>query len=194
MKRFAVLSLMTMCLILNLLAQKPEKKSISPKENSTVKKEYDEKGNLIQFDSTYTYSWSNDTTMLNSMSPEDISKMFSDHFGFKPDSSTLGNSFFKGFSQFFDKQFDDKNDSLLIQKFGKKQFHEFRFDGDSLAMNFPDFDQFFFNFGKSQHDSISPDGEFPQLKSMDEMMNMIQKQMEEFQKNLQKDHSIQKKL
>ncbi|GAB1450104.1 hypothetical protein MASR2M47_01600 [Draconibacterium sp.] len=34
----------------------------APQEKSTVKKEYDENGNLIQFDSTYVWQWSSDST------------------------------------------------------------------------------------------------------------------------------------
>ena len=64
MKQFLLSVILAMCLILNSLAQKPVQKSNSPKEDVKVNREYDEKGNLIKFDSIHTYNWSGDTTMV----------------------------------------------------------------------------------------------------------------------------------
>lgn len=182
MKRFILFSFMTMCLIINSLAQKPDQKSNSPKENSTVKREYDENGNLIRFDSTYTYSWSGDTTLMKSLSPENFPDLFDYPFGFFQDSTFRGHSFFDEFDQFFAQPFSGKQDSVLMKRFGiRPQFHNFHSQGDSLAMNHG-FDNFFEFFSHNPNDSIHSKTprkgqQIPQPKSMDEMMKMLHEQM-----------------
>jgi len=170
-----------MGLIINSLAQQPQKKSISPKENSTVKREYDEKGNLIRFDSTYTYSWSGDTTLMKQMNPEDMDNFFSGHLKFFNDSSFLGNSFFDDFDPMFSHFMGMMPDSTLMKKFGMKEFHSFNFDNDSLAENFPDFDNFFEFTIPEENDSISAKNKKEPFAanrhSMDDVMKMFQEQM-----------------
>lgn len=51
MTRLALFLVMIMSVIVTS-AQKTTKKLDAPKESSTVKREYDDKGNLIRFDST----------------------------------------------------------------------------------------------------------------------------------------------
>ena len=171
MKRFTLLLFMTICLIINLPAQKPIKKSNSPKENSTVKREYDDKGNLIKFDSTYTYSWSNDTSLLDSVSPDDFPNIFGNHFGFFSDSTIMGNSFPDEFDQMFDFPFDDMTDSLMMKKFGMNPM----FNG----------------FGDIKNDSLSSlfQNQVPlksQQKSLSDMLKMMQRQMQEIREYQQK--------
>ncbi|MFA5329925.1 MAG: hypothetical protein WC384_19165 [Prolixibacteraceae bacterium] len=198
MKRFSVFAFMTICLFTNLLAQEPDKKSNSPRENSTVKREYDDKGNLIRFDSTYTYSWSGDTTLLNSLSPDNFPDPFSGHFGLTPDSTFKGNSFFDEFKQFF-AQPSWGQDSDLMRNFGiHPHFHEFHLNGDSTAMNFPDFDELFQYFSKNKNDSTSSGtlekGEhLQQPGSMNEMMKMIQEQMKAMEEQHRKFFDDQQK-
>jgi hypothetical protein len=154
-----------------------------------VKREYDDKGNLIHFDSTYTYSSSGDTTLINSMSPEKVQKFFSEHFGSFADSSFMENSFPDDFEQFFSHSFNGKQDSLMMKNF--QGIEPFDFGNDSLAMNLKDFDGFFNSFGNCKNDSILsklPDGKTrisPQ-KSMSNMMKMLQKQMQEMEEQQQK--------
>jgi hypothetical protein len=183
MKRFALFSFMTMCLILYSLAQKPNQKSKSPVENSTVKREYDENGNLIRFDSTYTYSWSGDTTLMKSFSPENFPDPFDNHFGLFQDSIFSGHSFFDEFDHFFAQPFSGKQDSVWMKRFGiHPEFHKFQFPGDSLAMNHHGFDNFFEFFLNNPNDSthtkaLKKGQQIPGPKSMDEMMKMLHEQM-----------------
>jgi hypothetical protein len=187
MKRFAFILFLNSCLTISLLAQNPDKKQNLPKENSKVTKEYDEKGNLIKFDSLYTYSWSGgDTTLLKSFSPKDFPNMFGEDFGFFSDSTSKGNSFFDDFDQLFAQPFNGVRDSMLTKRF--EQFHDFRnfdFPNDSTALNFKMPDNFFDENGKANKDSISSKSPHRSLglhpKSMEEMMQMMQMHMQEME-------------
>lgn len=199
MKRCILFSIMFLCLILISFAQQPAKKSNSPKEDVRVNREYDEQGNLIKFDSLYSYSWSSDTTLTKSLSPKDFPFHFDPNSGFFNDSTFSGNSFFDGFDQPFAQPFSGKQDSLLMKKFGSNHPFNFRFNTDSMASNLNDFDDFFNYFGDNKDDnkgdSISSNlpkhaPHFSQPKSMDEMMKMFQQQMqemEEYQRKLFKE-------
>jgi len=186
MKRFLLIPILAMGLILNLLAQEPIKKQDSPKEDVKVNREYDDKGNLIKFDSLHSYSWSSDTTLLKSFSPKDFTDQLDDQFNFFSDSTFQGNSFFKDFDNLFAQPFGDEQDSVLLKKFGiHPHFHNFNLNTDSLAMNLKDFDEFF-NFPENKKDSLSSSSKnkmpfHSQQKSMDEMMKMLQQQMEQMQ-------------
>jgi hypothetical protein len=72
-----------------------------PDEKSIVNKEYDENGNLIQYDSTFVWQWNSDSTMNFS---------FNDNFAF-------GNEFPEMFGEFF-------ADSVF-EKFGFLNEHRF---------------------------------------------------------------------
>jgi len=185
MKRFVLFSFITICFNVSVLAQ--NKTPNSPKEDVRVNKEYDEKGNLIKFDSLYTYSWSSDTTMLKSFSPKDFPELFGGHFGF-PDSAFNGNSFFDGFDQFFTRPFNGTRDSILMKQFEPfSHFKDLHSPNDSTALNFNDLDNFFREYGGIKNDSVpskSPKHSFGlQPKTMEEMMQMLQlhmKEMEEY--------------
>lgn len=187
MKRFISFSFLIVCLVLDIQAQKPKKQLNSPKENSKVTKEYDENGNLTKFDSVYTYSWSGDTTLMNSLTPENFPNLFGDHFGFFPDSTFLGNSFFEDFDQFSNQAFNGTQDSVLLKKFGNHpQLPQFDFNTDSLAMNFDQFDEFFQNFDQENRDSVQSHSQIHQPESMDEMMKMLQQHMQEMEEQQRK--------
>lgn len=182
MKRLVLFSVVALFYAMNLAAQNAEKKVNVPKENSKVTKEYDENGNLTKFDSVYTYSWSSDTTLLNSVSPDQLRDIFGDQFGFFSDSSFRSDSFIQNFDDFFAQPFHDNSDSTLMKKFGNQpHFQFFGFDNDSTEMNFPDFGEFFQNFNQNNQDSVLSGSQFPQQKSMDEMMKMLQKHMKQFE-------------
>jgi len=191
MKSFVLFLFLNLCLIASLLAQNSDKKQNQPKENSKVTREYDEKGNLIKFDSLYTYSWSGgDTTMLKSFSPKDFPDMFGNDFGFFQDSTFKGHPFMDDFDQLFAQPFNGIRDSMLMKQF--EQFHNFKnfdFPNDSIALNFNMPDNFFDENGKGKKDSISSRSPHNSLglhpKSMEEMMKMLQlhmQQMEEYQR------------
>lgn len=178
------------------LAQNSDSKKPLPKEDIKVNREYDENGNLIKFDSTYSYSFSGDTTFLKSFSPDDLSGLFGDHFNFIPDSIWSGDSFFDDFDQLFFNPFNSKRDSMLMKKFGlNPSFRNFGFNTDSLALHFKDFDDLFNNFNENKNDSIplkfhgqKPSGSKPE--SLNEFMQMLRQQMqkmEEQQRKFQKE-------
>ncbi len=87
---------------------------VQPDINIKVNKEYDDKGNLIRYDSTYTYVYSNidGNIQLQDSVFNEFMQHFNEHFGISED--PLFNSFFF-------------NDSLLQYDFFKKDFFHDRF-------------------------------------------------------------------
>ncbi|MEP3837028.1 MAG: hypothetical protein ABJM36_05245 [Algibacter sp.] len=77
--------------------QKNEALALKPDENITVNKEYDENGNLTRYDSIYSYSYSNNGKLTDSLKIE-FQKYFNSH-------SFFNDSFFK---DFFDQDPDSK--------------------------------------------------------------------------------------
>ena len=88
--------------------------SNAPKTNIRVNKEYDKNGNLIRYDSTYSYFYSN--TINNDSIRDSIYENFKNHFN--------RNYFFSN-EPFFDNLFFQ--DSLLKYDFYKKDFFYDRF-------------------------------------------------------------------
>ncbi len=203
MKTGFIFLMMSLCLITISSAQKSNQKPNKPNEKSTVKREYDEKGNLIRFDSTYTYSSSGDTTLTKSISPKDLENFFSEHFDNQSDSSYFGNSFPDGFEQFFSHSFSGKQDSVLMKKFGLREgFPGVGSKNDSLAMNLKDFKDFINPFNENKNDSVLsklPHGKsrISPPKTMNDMMKILQQQMqemEEYQHNFFKEQPKGKEL
>jgi len=169
MKRLILFSFLYFGLIISLMAQKSDKKQNLPRENSKVTREYDEKGNLIRFDSVYSYSNSSDSALMKNFSPKDIS-----NFSFFNDSALEVNSFFDEFDKMFTNpysHFDQKQDSIA---FKSKDFE------DLLGL--------FFESGKDsssvkRQDQIAGKS---QLKPIDDMMKMMQQQMQKMEKMQQK--------
>lgn len=170
--------------------QNIEQKKKLPKEDIKVNKEYDEQGNLIRFDSIYTYNWSSDTTLINSLNPKDFNQFFGDHFSFFNDSSFIGKSFLEDFDQLFSGPFTTKRDSALMEKFGLNQFHSFRFNNDSTALSKRDFDEFFGQMMPHKSDSIqskAPIEPFRSVpRSIDDMVKMMQKHMQQMEEMQQR--------
>lgn len=112
-------------------------KDNGPQSNIIVNKEYDEEGNIIKYDSTYSYYYSNienDTGLKDS-----IFDNFMNHFS--------QNYFFSN-QPFFKNSFFQ--DSLLMYDFYKKDFFYDRFINnmermDSLFMDMDIFKNDFFN-------------------------------------------------
>lgn len=200
MKRFVLFSFLNFCLIVSVLAQNQDKKQNLPKENSKVTKEYDEHGNLTKFDSVYTYSWSGDTTFQKSFSPKDFPEVFGNDFGFFQDSTFKGNSFFEDFGRLFANPLDGVRDSMFLKRFD--QFHNFgnfNFNGDSIATNSNNFDDFLRQMNPDKNDSISSHSRrmpsYTVPRSMEDMMKMMQqrmKEMEEFQQQIFEEHQSSK--
>ena len=184
MKRFILLSILGAGIFGICLAQSKDLKKNSPKEDIKVNKKYDEKGNLIQYDSTYTYNWSSDTTFMNQMSPEDIKNFFGDHSKFFNDNSLMGNSFFEDFDQMFSSHFGMMPDSTMMKKFGIE--HSQEFENDSLNSVFPDFDNLFGFSLPDKNDSSAVKNKQGSIASsphsIDDMMKMMQQQMQKMEK------------
>lgn len=72
MRSLIVILVVLICASSPILAQKNV-----PQEKSTVKKEFDENGNLIQYDSTYVWQWNSDSTINFQM---DKNFAFGNHF------------------------------------------------------------------------------------------------------------------
>lgn len=125
MKRLAQI-LLVMFLAVSCNAQNVNNKSadskIKPKTNIIVNKEYDKNGNLIRYDSTYSYFYSNiknDSTLADS-SFTDFQKYLYKSF---PDFQT----------PFFNDMFFE--DSLLNYDFYKKDFFSKRFELNKKMFN-----------------------------------------------------------
>lgn len=93
---------------------KNAKEQIEPKVDYKVNKKYDEFGNLIEFDSTYTYYYSN--IDKNALINDSIFKKFNEHFNKKD--PFIGNSFFNDFF----KQDDYLNDDFFSEDFYRGNF------------------------------------------------------------------------
>ncbi len=118
MKRFLLFFMLSFGLFANIQAQDKDQKKNQPKEDIKVNREYDEQGNLIRFDSTYTYNWSSDTTLVNSMVPPDLNQIFKDHFSFFGDNKSFGD-----FDQQFLSLFGNKRDSVMLKNFDLEKFN-----------------------------------------------------------------------
>ena len=129
MKKWLIFSFVTFLGLTGCNAQNAPKDSetagsdtvkVQPDINIKVNKEYDENGNLIRYDSTYTYVYSNidGNVQLQDSIFNEFMKHFNDHFGITDD------PFFNNF--FF-------TDSLLQYDFYKKDFFHNRFN-DNLDL------------------------------------------------------------
>lgn len=103
---------------------KMDEKKSKPHENFYVSKKYDEHGNLIEFDSTYTsyYAGHNGDTLLTDSIMRNFNIYFNQHFsGMNPEDimgsdSIMHYDFFS--DDFFEKQFYQQNE--LMQKMMKE--------------------------------------------------------------------------
>lgn len=195
MKRFILLFMLICGLHLINKAQNKDINKNQPKEDIKVNREFDEQGNLIRFDSTYTYNWSSDSTFVNSILPKDFDRFFDDHFRIFNDSSFLGD-----FDDLFFSPFSNRRDSVLIEKFGRAPLHSFEFRSDSVPLSSNDFDEFFGQMLPHKSDSIqskAPQKPFsPAPRTIDEMMKMMQRhlqEMEEMQRKFYEDLQTPKK-
>jgi hypothetical protein len=91
-----------------------------PKTSIRVNKEFDKEGNLIRYDSTYSYSNSGNNLLTNDSVFDD----FKDHFN---------RSYFFSNEPYFEHFFFD--DSLMMRDFYKDDFFIHRFRNNSTAMD-----------------------------------------------------------
>ncbi len=88
-----------------------------PKENVKVTKEFDENGNLIRYDSVYTYFYSNTKTAQN---PEEIMKYLEEiEQRFKFPGQSIFDQFFNDDEFFFKNFYSDFYNKEIIKDFQK---------------------------------------------------------------------------
>ena len=124
MERFLFLMVFSLLICNGLHAQTEEdpKNQKLPQEKVTVNKEFDENGNMVRFDSTYVFSWSGDSLLMNLPGNLDLSGFFKWQENiFGADSLFLNDPFGSSF-------FDDKKIEELFEHFSKMF-------SDSLAPN-----------------------------------------------------------
>lgn len=193
MKRYIILLALSVVFLVTIVAQNPksnktqqaQQDKTKPKEDIRVNREYDEKGNLIKFDSIYSYSYSSDSTL------KDFDfKNFSDSFGMNMkffNDSAFSQFFMKDFDSFFSDSFMQHQDSMLSKL---NKMHQLHFQNDSTGHPQMDMDKFFQQFQQFHGDSNSTMEPFFHefnfdSKGMEEMMEQMQKQMEQFQSQQQ---------
>ncbi len=172
----------------------------NPDEQIIVNKEYDENGNLTQYDSTYVQQWSSDSTIVFP---------FNDHFVFNGDiqnfmNKIFGDSTIAGFGIAPDFSFSPFNDEDFINPFNfsfpdSLMLRNFQFDYDSLLnrnfsfhqpfphhFDFPDLDE----IHKQMQEHLKQFGyQTPDLKSkeqQEEWEQLMQKQQKEKEELLKK--------
>ncbi len=186
-----------------VIAQPKDTLNTIPDEQVIVNKEFDEKGNLIRFDSTYVFNWSSTDTTINfpggvffqfdnnpMMDMENFFNEFfndSTHKGYLPPGHSLRMPF--GFGDDFFNQFQHKNDSLIKMPFNMFTdslffYHPNNIDSirqhllDKLIKNEPQHD-LFLDFGFPQKPSFI---DKEQQKEWEEMMKRHEEELEDFKK------------
>lgn len=193
MKRYIILLALSVVFLVTIVAQNPksnktqqaQQDKTKPKEDIRVNREYDDKGNLIKFDSIYSYSYSSDST-LKDFDFKGLSDPFGMNMKFFNDSA-FSQFFMKDFDSFFPKSFMQQQDSMLSKL---NKMHQLHFKNDSTGHPQMDMDKFFQQFQQFHGDSSSTMEPFFHefnfdSKGMEEMMEQMQKQMQQFQSQQQ---------
>jgi hypothetical protein len=199
MKKIAILLVIFFCVSAPIYAQKN-----TPQEKSIVNKEYDENGNLIQYDSTFVWQLNSDSTMNFSFDDNfAFGKEFPEMFG-----EFFGDSVFENFGFLNEHHFPSFNDEEFFRHF------QHSFPDSMFIQGFP-FEQdsiFSFDFGnqfpgkfdfreledlqkqlqeKFNHQNLN----FPEFKSpeqKDEWEKLMQKQQKEKEELMKKFEKSQK--
>lgn len=169
--------LVALCLIMlscSLEAQNVEKKKDVPEEQVTVKREFDENGNLIRFDSLRVYNWSSDSvfalppgTGWESLFGKDF---FSDQFDFSfPGDSAFSFRFPSGTIPF---RFFDEEDPF--RGFAPDKLDSLDF-GDYFLFN----DTSFF-MGPDRSFMLPPGFYVPDPRGMQELEELLQHHFKSF--------------
>jgi len=191
MKRCILILTLIFGFQLTMMAQKPQSKQSAPKEDIKVNRVFDEKGNLVKFDSIYSYSWSGDTLLMDSLQMGNFQDLFGKHFNFSSDSSMLDHPLFQGFDKDFLAPFGKQEDSIMSQF---NQNFQFNFNNDSLHADFKGIEEFFKQFSEDKNDSTSVKSPFNNHfnfapDSMDKMMEMMKQQMKSMEEQYRKHFS-----
>ncbi len=203
MKKIGFITFLCFALILQLRAQDKTKKD-TPDEQITVNRQYDENGNLVQFDSTYVHQWSSDSTFnfpfnknftFDGNLQEFMDKFMGDsamtNFDFPDDYN---------FSPFDDNFMNPMmTDSMFVQRFHLHPDSLFNFHHSfpnhlQSGFDFPDMQ----SLQKQMEDELNRHGtQFPEFKSQeqkDEWEKLMKKHQQEKEDLLQKweNNSIKK--
>lgn len=181
-----------------------EDKKTSPDEKISVQKDFDEDGNLIRYDSTYTFQWFSD-----SISNLDFMLKFHESFGnnfpfgnFPPNDSLFQGFSFPGFEHFFNgnsffESFGFPIDSMFFDAFPFSDDFFSIFSPDSLHVMNPDFampdsvdfEQFFNNYVKN---NPSPLLNEKQREELDALLKKQQQELDELMHKWQEINSNEK--
>lgn len=200
MKKLSTLLIVFALFLTNALGQ-DQKEITDPDEQIIVKKEYDENGNLIAYDSTYIHQWSSDTSFNFSF---DDKLIFDDNFpelndffeDFINDSTNHNFGFPYNFkmSPFHDEDFIKHfmfpfSDSTFIKDFNLPVDSLHNFNGESL---FPDLKQIqkqlqeqFKNFNFPNQPTQKERNE-EQLKELEKLRKKHQKEIQELHEKWKK--------
>ncbi|WP_179317870.1 hypothetical protein [Winogradskyella undariae] len=115
-----------------------------PKGNWKVDKSFDEEGNLIRYDSIYSWSSNKDLKMMSDTEKDSLLK-------------SIKSKFFNNFSQFETQNFEDifASDSILNKHFFESDFGNDFMDIDNLREHFLEKQKAFLE--KYQPDLIKPE-------------------------------------
>lgn len=145
MKKIVIISFLVSMIFTACNGQKKEgtveeEKKAQPATNIIVNKEYDEDGNIIKYDSTYSYYYSN--IEHNEFAGDSIMKLFKERFN---------NRYFFSEDPFFNKLFFQ--DSLMQFDFYKKDFFRNRFldNWEHMDQLFHEMDSIKNNFFRYQY-------------------------------------------
>lgn len=170
----------------------------SPDEKSIIKKEYDENGNLILYDSTTVWQWNSDSTFNFSLDDnfafgKDFPDMFEEFFA---------DSIFEKFGMLNEHRFPSFNEEDFFSHFKHSVpdsiiIREFPFEHDSIFnyhfghsfpgdFDFPEFEniQKLFEEQLKQHSFKFP--EFNSPEQQEEWDKLIQKQQKEKEELIKK--------
>ena len=193
MKITTTLLIFMFCVLTQICAQKN-----APEEKSIVNKEFDENGNLIQYDSTYVWQWKSDSTMNfpfdNNFA---IGKEFPGMFG-----EFFNDSIFEQFGFLNKHDFQPFSDEEFFQQFqhsfpDSMFIHGFPFETDSI-FNFEFGHQFPGSFDFRELEDLQKQLQekfnhqnlvFPEFKSPDqkeEWEKLMQKQQKEKEELMRK--------
>jgi hypothetical protein len=198
MKKTASILVIFFCVSAPIWAQKN-----APEEKSIVKKEFDENGNLIQYDSTFVWQWNSDSTMNFEFGknfafgigfPEMFGEFDADsifeQFGFlnKPDFQPFADEeFFKHFQHSFPDSifiqgFPFKTDSIFNFQFG----HQFPGSFDPTIIGFKELEDLQKQLQEKFNHKNSVFPEFKSPEQKEEWEELLQKQQKEKKELLKK--------
>ena len=125
----------------------------TPDEKSIVNKQYDDKGNLIQYDSTYTWNWSSDSSFTFDFPMQGLFKGFDDDFMDSVMNRHFNQQFFS-FNPFENDDFINR----FEQQFNDSAFSFFKFPNDSsMVGHFNLNDDLFHEFNAKEFEQLQKD-------------------------------------